>query len=81
MGNLKSSEIKKINDVLANLKIDQVINELLLENGLGEYKIEKFKVKPIESLKPAFIENLICPPGQIKVWVCKPSGYCVEECM
>jgi hypothetical protein len=81
MGNLKSDEIKKINTVLANIKIGEVINALFLEHGLGEYKIEKIKINRVESLQLPLIEKLKCPPGQIKVWTCKTSGNCVEECI
>lgn len=79
MGNLKLSEVKKINEVIDRINLDQIINEILHQNGLENYKLEKFKISPIG--EEPYINALTCPPGKMKVRVIKPSGVIDWVCI
>lgn len=79
MAKLKKEELLELNSIIQEQGLLELIDKILVENGLGLYSARHIKLVKNDVFKQAR-PPIKCPKGQSPVEVCTPSGICKWEC-
>lgn len=82
MAKLKISQLKKLDSVLSENDLIQMLEEHLVKNNIDDIGIEfiKFKRKDLLLTNKMAVSKNDCGPGQIRRLVCTLNGKCEYIC-